>query len=89
MRFYYEALGQDPFSALPVTFHVKSGLEDPEFHRFKAYFNDAQGEKTNIWIIKPGENTNRGQGISVSKDYAEITSLIEESTSSKRRTCIV
>lgn len=31
MRFYYEALGQNPFDALPVTFHVKSGIEDPEF----------------------------------------------------------
>lgn len=31
MRFYYEALGQNPFDALPITFHVKSGIEDPEF----------------------------------------------------------
>jgi len=31
MRSYYEAMGQDPFVALPVTFHVKDGLEDPEF----------------------------------------------------------
>jgi hypothetical protein len=28
--------------------------------------------KKNIWIIKPGENTNRGNGIMVSKDYEEI-----------------
>lgn len=89
MRFYYEAMGQDPFHALPITFHVKSGLEDPEFHKFKAYFNEESGEKSNIWIIKPGENTNRGHGISVSKDYNEITNIIEESTSSKKRTCIV
>ncbi len=31
MRSYYEAMGYDPFVALPVTFHVKDGLEDPEF----------------------------------------------------------
>lgn len=30
MRFYYEALGQDPFAVLPITFHVKS-LEDKQF----------------------------------------------------------
>lgn len=89
MKFFYEAVGKDPFDALPVTFHIKSGLDDPEFHRFKQTFTDAQGEKSNIWIIKPGENTNRGIGISVSKDYGEITSLIEESTKSKKRTCIV
>ena len=89
MRFYYEALGLDPFHALPMTFHVKSGLEDPEFQRFKQQFENGKGDKWNIWIIKPGENTNRGQGISVSKDYSEITSLVEESTKSKKRTCIV
>jgi len=26
MRFFYEAIGTDPFNALPITFHVKSGL---------------------------------------------------------------
>lgn len=84
MRFYYEAIGQDPFHALPVTFHVKSGLDDPEFQRFKQYYEVCQGDhkSPNIWIIKPGENTNQGQGISVSKDYSEIASLIEESTRS-------
>jgi tubulin--tyrosine ligase len=60
MRFYYEAVGQDPFNALPMTFHVKSGLQDPEFLRFKSYYDADAGAKTNIWIIKPGENTNRG-----------------------------
>jgi hypothetical protein len=36
MTFYYEAIGQDPFIALPMTFHVKSGLDDSEFQRFRA-----------------------------------------------------
>ena len=87
MKFFYEAVGKNPFDALPVTFHIKSGLDDPEFQRFTQFFGEAQDK--NIWIIKPGENTNRGVGISVSKDYNEITSLIEESTRSKKRTCIV
>jgi hypothetical protein len=30
----------------------------------------------NTWILKPGENTNRGQGISVASDMSEIRSLI-------------
>jgi len=30
----------------------------------------------NTWIIKPGENTNRGVGISVSRDINEIKGLI-------------
>jgi len=30
----------------------------------------------NSWIIKPGENSNRGVGISVSQDMSEIRSLV-------------
>jgi hypothetical protein len=45
--------------------------------------------KKNIWIIKPGENTNRGNGIIVLKEFDEIKKLIEESTANKKRTCIV
>lgn len=70
MRFYYESIGKDPFIALPITFHIKKGLEDPEYHRFKALYDSyPAGDKTNIWILKPGECTNRGVGISVSKDF--------------------
>lgn len=38
MRNYYEVLDQDVFDNLPVTFHIKNGLDDPEFHRFKQYY---------------------------------------------------
>jgi hypothetical protein len=30
----------------------------------------------NVWIIKPGENTNRGNGIDVSSNMNEIKQLI-------------
>ena len=32
---------------------------------------------TSLWIIKPGENTNRGCGIQVSRDFNHIKSLIQ------------
>ena len=38
MKNYYEAIEQDVFDNLPVTFHVKTGLNDPEFERFKNYY---------------------------------------------------
>lgn len=119
MRIYYESLGEDPFLHLPVTFHIKNGLADPEFQKFKEHYQQVESEvkerkalrlkmkqerqqardanqtyqddydspvqspekdtkKTegiaepetklpppikNIWIIKPGENTNCGNGI--------------------------
>ena len=31
MKNYYEALDQDVFDNLPLTFHIKKGLDDPEF----------------------------------------------------------
>ena len=103
-----------------MTFHVKNGLEDPEFRKFKAFYDQeeealkAQKAKKkklmspeqspreatefyqssavqkNIWILKPGENTNCGNGIQVAKDFNEIVEIITESNkSNKRRTCIV
>jgi len=38
MKNYYEAMEQDVFDNLPVTFHVKTGLDDAEFTRFKNYY---------------------------------------------------
>jgi hypothetical protein len=29
MKVYYEALGKDYFKHLPLTFHIKEGLNDP------------------------------------------------------------
>ena len=28
MKLYYEAIGQDPFAVLPLTFHIKDGMAD-------------------------------------------------------------
>jgi tubulin monoglycylase TTLL3/8 len=33
-------------------------------------------DQKNIWIVKPGENTNRGNGIHVCSDLNEIRSLV-------------
>lgn len=35
LKLYYEAINKDPFDSLPMTFHIKTGLDDPEFLRFK------------------------------------------------------
>jgi len=121
-----------------VTFHIKNGLDDPEFVKFKNYYakceDDVKNKKIkkkekaeeeiaggaqsppleqqppkpepvdtekkknyyrtqmapkNIWIIKPGENTNRGQGIQVAKEFNEIRDIIEDATNRIKRTCIL
>lgn len=38
MKNYYEAIDQDVFENLPVTFHIKSGFDDIEFKRFEQYY---------------------------------------------------
>jgi hypothetical protein len=35
MKNYYEAMDQDVFDNLPLTFHIKTGFDDPEFKRFE------------------------------------------------------
>merc|ERR1712176_1226487 len=34
MKAYYEAMHEEPFDSLPVTFHVKDGLSDPNWQEF-------------------------------------------------------
>ena len=65
MKLYYEAINQDPFDVLPLTFHIKNGLEDPEYMDFRNMYYEfgKNPSMKNVWIIKPGENTNRGYGI--------------------------
>ena len=76
---YYKALNKDPFDVTPLTFHIKTGEYDPEFEKFQEKFKefesavDESGKKiANLWIVKPGENSNRGNGISVVNDIPSV-----------------
>ena len=46
-------------------------------------------QQKNIWIVKPGENTNRGIGITVETNLADITSIINSESSQSNRTFIL
>ena len=88
LKSYCEALDLNLFDFVPLTFHIKMGDKDPQFLKFIEEFNsntDSEKKKKsmNIWIIKPGENSNRGQGISVSSSLEEIKSIINEKVPSK------
>ena len=88
LKSYCEALDLNLFDFVPLTFHIKMGDKDPQFLKFVEEFNsnnDPEKKKKlmNIWIIKPGENSNRGQGISVSSSLEEIKSIINEKVPSK------
>jgi tubulin--tyrosine ligase len=75
MKVYYEAIGKDYYQHLPLTFHIKEGITDPQYQKFEQLYHDASDPSKEtvldqvpkfgkqLWIIKPGENTNRGCGI--------------------------
>jgi len=89
---YYDSIGDNPFTYIPLTYHIKDNLEDPEFTRFVEEFERLEkddqektealwlekkkkAKPTNIWIIKPGENTNRGSGIKVCNTLEQIKNI--------------
>lgn len=98
MKSYYEETGRDVFQDLPLTFLVQGGRNDPEMTRFEERFRAEEeskagekGKKYNLWIIKPGENSNCGHGIHVSSDLSEIQNLVSftKTVTGRRRTYIV
>ena len=63
---------------MPVTFHISKGTEDPQYQEFLNYYQGVEEEKKNnknvrnVWIVKPGENTNCGNGITVCYSLDDI-----------------
>lgn len=48
MSNYYTEIGEDVFSYLPLTFHIRQGLEDQSYFKFlKYYYNRAKEIKAN------------------------------------------
>lgn len=33
-------IGKNPYDHLPLTFHIKNGILDPEYSKFKEYFDN-------------------------------------------------
>ena len=79
LKHYYTSQKLDPFEFIPLTFHIRKGIDDPEFIRFKEHYFELQeaGQK-NIWILKPGENTNRGAGITLCDKLEEVEDIISK-----------
>ncbi|EAS04250.2 tubulin-tyrosine ligase family protein (macronuclear) [Tetrahymena thermophila SB210] len=104
LRNYYTTIKQNPFENIPLTFHIKDGINDPEYTKFLEHWKQKEDEcnqkeklrleykyssdkakqsigsnmkkPRNIWIIKPGEITNRGTGITVLNEIDQITQLL-------------
>jgi tubulin polyglutamylase TTLL1/tubulin monoglycylase TTLL3/8 len=88
LKSYYDASGEDVFNVIPVTFHLKCS-EDPIFQEFETCFrryeeltDENQRKPANLWIVKPGENSNRGNGISVCSTLDQIKIELKSSQKS-------
>ena len=60
MKNYYEAQGRPYTDYMPLTFHIATA---EDLTTFTNYFYKQQS--SNIWIVKPGENSNRGDRIKI------------------------
>lgn len=72
----------------PVTFHIIESIQDPQFANLASLFVDFPDS---VWIIKPGENTNRGVGIQVAQGLKEVEAKVKEASAAlgEDRTVIV
>lgn len=78
MLSYYTSQNQDPFEYMPITFHIKSD-QDSIFSTFQDYFFSLESKKPqiqNLWIMKPAEKSNRGQGITICNTLSQIQSIL-------------
>ena len=84
LRLYYSLTKQKVFEHLPLTFHIRKGVADPEYKQFLEVHESFEKEKSslnrqfrNIWILKPGEFTNRGKGITVCASLDDIVARLK------------
>ena len=77
MKEYCRLTKKNLFEVVPLTFHIKKGLMDDQFRSFMARFNDNRTHKRpNHWIMKPGEFSNRGQGITCTSKSEEVRAKV-------------
>ena len=50
---------------------------------------EREEDSPNVWIVKPGENSNQGCGIEVADNLGEIKQLINANFRETQRTSIV
>ena len=62
MSIYYSLNNEQIFNYLPLTFHIKNGIEDDQYLHFLKYYyaeakqikKDSASKSYNAWIVKPG-----------------------------------
>ena len=83
MRNYYEKRCMNIFSHMPMTF-VAVNVTDSSFQDFVDHYKSLESARMesacsfrNLWIIKPGEDSNRGNGVYVMDNLVKIKDLMK------------
>lgn len=85
LKIYCQQRSLNVFDIVPLTFCVK-GINDSEFAAFENSFRHKEEcQEENVWIVKPGEFTNRGNGIKVFHTLYDVKAWVSQSS----KTCIV
>lgn len=85
MKIFYEKHDKDVFEFLPLTFVVSTPSDfDASFLEFVSQYKileNARKESAssfrNLWIIKPGEDSNRGRGVYVMDNLPKIRDFMK------------
>jgi len=87
LTLYYSLLDKDITDITPLTFHIKKGKLNKEFETvyYQCKEEAKKSQRKNWWILKPGENSNRGNGITVTKSLSNIVNYVKEAIN----TCII
>jgi tubulin polyglutamylase TTLL1/tubulin monoglycylase TTLL3/8 len=79
MQRFYKIIEKTP--CIPLTFEMNS-QDSQEFQDFKnIHENLVALDKNPLWIVKPGENSNRGNGIFVTDDIWKICETLKSGSS--------
>ena len=38
LRYYYQLIDKDVYDIIPLTFHIRNGVKDPEYAKFLKYY---------------------------------------------------
>jgi hypothetical protein len=87
LTLYYTLLGKNITNIVPLTFHIKKGEHNKNsLKEFETVYHQCKDKaKKSWWILKPGENSNRGNGITVTKSLSNILNYVKEAPN----TCII
>jgi tubulin--tyrosine ligase len=87
MRDYYDraGLGKCHLDVMPLTYRISIDIAvqpnvnmNSGFQSFRDAFEQSRTlTGQSIWIVKPGENSNRGRGIEIFKDLEAIKDFVE------------